>query len=87
MRVLMSDGNKIGNGSLTAIMKDLEYIGRCIYAIKFHMGTIEESEEVDVIMISVDAMEEIFPGTKEAIKNKEEAFASISDKCISLGAV
>ena len=47
------------------ILKDLEFVRRAVLAIKTHIEIIKQSDDPEVIAVSLEAMEEIFPGTKK----------------------
>ena len=69
------------------ILRDLDFVRQGVMAIETHMNIIKETEDEEVIMTSLEAIEEILPGAKKMIRKRAKIFEEIADKCIEMGVI
>jgi len=66
--------------------KAVQDVIKKIDAFQFHLETIKDTDDKELAGVCLDAAEEIFPGTKERIRErKAEVYRDLADKCTAFG--
>jgi hypothetical protein len=64
----------------------VHYVLHKVNALQFHLDVIRDTDDKELAGVCLEAAEEIYPGTKEKIRNREaQVYYDVADKCMAFG--
>ena len=87
MQMFIANKDKFKKGELKELEESIRLALKNAAALRFYIRAIEEENDREVIKIFIEAIEDMLPGVKDEIRNRDNLFKNISGKCIELGLV